>query len=125
MESITPPFKADPYEISTRAAWSTGTLTVPASVDEVVRAVEELSKEFRQLGLVSLSTAGAEFKRRMNLRTWGMRIILRFSSQDPNQTLIRAESGPRLGTGITDWGQGASDLRTLLSGIDRKIPSGD
>jgi hypothetical protein len=125
MESTTPPFQADPYEISTRAAWSTGTLTVRASIDEVVRAVEELSKTLRQPRLVSLSAAGAEFKRSINFRTWGMRITLRFRSQGADQTLIFAESGPRLPTTIMDWGQGASDLRTLLGGIDRQIASGE
>lgn len=96
MESTAPQSQADPYGISTRAARSTGTLTVAASVDEVVRAVEEFSKTIEQPRLVSLSAAGAEFKRSMNLRTWGLRITLRFRSLGSDQTLITAESRPRL-----------------------------
>jgi hypothetical protein len=125
MESTAPQSQADPYGISTRIARSTGTLTVAASVDEVVHAVEEFSPTIEQPRLLSLSAAGAEFKRSRNLRTWGLRITLKFRPLGSDQTLITAKTSPRLPTTLTDGGQGEVDLRFLFDLIAVEFSSGE
>lgn len=119
------PHRSDDYDISTRLARSTGVLTVPASVDEVVRAIADLSKIVTWLRPVHLSTAGAEFKRDLNFWTWGLRITLSFRPLGPDRTHISAKAVPKLPTTLFDWGQGARDLRTLLGAIGHHIPSTD
>jgi hypothetical protein len=118
MEPATPHSHDDPYDISTQAARTTGVLIAPVSVDEVVSVVAELTRGLRQPRLVNLSTAGAEFNRRMNLKTWGMRITLRFRPLQSDQTLIWAGCQPKVRSPISDWGQGRSDLLALLTAID-------
>ena len=98
-------------------------LIVPVSVDEVVRVVDELTRGLRQPRPVNLSAAGAEFNRQMNLKTWGMRITLRFRPLRSDQTLIWAGCQPKLRTTIWDWGQGRSDLLALLTAIDNVTSS--
>ncbi|WP_328329249.1 hypothetical protein OHA70_05570 [Kribbella sp. NBC_00382] len=123
MESAEPRTDDDPYNISTRAARSTGTLVVPVSVDEMVHVVEDLSQMLDQPRLVSLSATGAEFKRGMSGRTFGLRITLTFSPLDAGQTQVRAACRPKLPTTLWDWGQGATDLTVVLAVIDQLTSS--
>ncbi|MGC4936480.1 hypothetical protein [Kribbella sp. DT2] len=123
MEPAEPRTDNDPYSISTRMARSTGAVTVPVSVGTVVEVVDDLAHVIDEPRLVSLSAERAEFTRKRNAWTWGLRITLSFRALGPERTLIRADCRPKLPTVLWDGGQGATELAMMLGLIDQGISS--
>lgn len=108
------------YGITTRGAYSEATLTLDLPLDRVVRVVDDASHTLRQPRRTKLSAAGAEFDSSTSFWTWGSRIIFEFQSVAPNRTVITARAEPKLSTMVTDYGQGARDLRALLGAVERR-----
>lgn len=90
-------------------------------VEQVLRSVRKAVEDLPRYTLVELSGVQAQLTARMNMKSWGERITLRFRPLDPTRTEIQAQCEPRLGTTMVDYGQGAKDLRTLLGAIEQHI----
>ena len=108
------------YGITSQTARSEGRLSVDVPVEQVVRTVREAVETLPRFTVVELSGTGAQLTARMNMKTWGERITLRFHPLEPARTEIEALCEPRLGTTLVDYGQGAKDLRTLLGAIEQR-----
>jgi hypothetical protein len=108
------------YGITSQSARSEGRLSVDVPVERVARTVREAVEALPRFALVELSGTGAQLRARMNMKTWGERITLRFHPLESARTEIEALCEPRLGTTLVDYGQGAKDLRTLLGAIEQR-----
>ena len=85
----------------------------------MLRSLRQVVEDLTRFTLVELSGTQAQLTARMNMKSWGERITLRFHPLDLTRTEIEARCEPRLGTTMVDYGQGAKDLRTLLGAIEQ------
>lgn len=107
------------YGITSQGARSQGRLEMGVPVEQVMRSLREAVEQLPRYTLVELSGVQAQLTARMNMKSWGERITLRFHPLEPTHTQIEAQCEPRLGTTMVDYGQGAKDLRTLLGAIEQ------
>ncbi|MFI7579823.1 hypothetical protein [Kocuria kalidii] len=110
------------YGITSQGARSQGRLEVDVPVEQVMLNLRETVEQLPRYTLVELSGVQAQLTARMNMKSWGERITLRFHPLDPTRIKIEALCEPRLGTTMVDYGQGAKDLRTVLGAIEQRIP---
>lgn len=113
------------HGITSQWARSEATLSVEAPVEQVMVAVMRSVEELPRLDMVEISATGAHLQARMNLKTWGEDITLRFRPVGPGRVGIAALCEPSLGITLIDYGQGATDLRDLLGAIERQLTGAD
>lgn len=109
------------YGITSRWARSQAVLSVDASVEQVMAAVQRSAEELPRLTLVEISSTGACLAARMNMKTWGENLTLRFRPVEPGRIEIDARCEPDLSVTLVDYGQGAADLRQLLETVEHHL----
>lgn len=71
----------------------------------------------------NISDVGAEIRSSWTFKAWGWDPALTFERTGMNQTFITVVSTPVVRSTAVDWGQGASDLRSVSEAIDNQTNS--
>lgn len=103
-------------EVRTRAARSTASWTVPASIDVVrARLLNEVGQSPRARLLTSTNdTIDASVQG--NAFSWGERITVRLTPTNGG-TSVTAETRPVMPLTLFDWGEGERDIRLLHEAV--------
>jgi hypothetical protein len=98
-------------------ARSTAAFRVAIRVGQMPEIVDQAASKLRGLKVISTSASSVELSRSITWRTWGERLTVTFSQLDDLHTDVSIESRPSLPTTLTDYGQGAIDIRRLHAAI--------
>lgn len=111
------------FHIESRGTLSEGQMQVGVPVESLPALIQQALTGMRRFRIRDISDAGAEIRSSWTLKAWGEDLSLTFEGTAANQTQIKGVATPVVRTTAVDWGQGASDLRTVFKAIDSQTAS--
>ena len=111
------------FHIETRGATSEGQMHVDIPVESLPAVIQQALRGMRRFRIRDISEAGAEIRSSWTFKAWGEDLTLTFERTGANQTRIKGVCTPVVRSTAIDWGQGASDLRSVFKAIDNQTAS--
>lgn len=111
------------FLIESSGASSVGHMHVDVPVGSLPAAVQQALRGSRRFRIRNISDAGAEIRTSWTMKAWGADLALTFESTGAHQTRIKGVATPVVRSTAVDWGQGASDLRTVFEAIEDQTNS--
>jgi hypothetical protein len=108
---------SDTPSVQSGRARSSGSLVVPAALDELPDVIKRAVAGSRQFSVDKSAPGSVELYRRTNWFTWGETLSADFSAVDDSHTLVTVRSRPTFRLQVQDWGQSQKDVAALLDAL--------
>ena len=111
------------FHIESRGPLSEGQMHVDVPVESLPPVIQQALKGMRRFRIRNISDAGAEIRTSWTMKAWGEDLTLTFEGTGASQSLIKGVCTPVVRSTAVDWGQSASDLRSVFKPIDSQAES--
>lgn len=111
------------FHIESRGSSSEGQMHVDVPVESLPAVIQQAVTGMRRFRIRNISDAGAEIRTSWTMKAWGEDLVLTFEGTGASQTLVKGVAKPVVRSTAVDWGQGASDLRSVFKAIDSQADS--